>query len=528
MNEPEFNISLGGGLYMDSNGNVHRGAFPTAPTYPLPGGGPLPITRESFEKALTGTTKVLQGIVKVLPDPWDPKKDPDGTAWSAQDSVKRLFDLGVSSNFINLLGTFGGVAAKFAKVIPIVGAVVVILEEFFKLFSPSGPSPLELMIKAQFAAVHTHIRALEMQGKLTFIGGKRVDISTAMTSLNEYLEEITKFQPSLAELQRARASILEAKDDTAKAVESLLQYGTWLLSYNQDSFQKVWPWIGGWLHLMPAGSPPPLPQPAPALPAYENRFEHGMMVPAVAHAVQSYLILIKALAPEYRSTGAYDVELRKFAVFLENLTNTMRAETLARTIYSESALSQRFMLDLWPEDVIDLGVLPPVIAPTCAKFPVGALDLCTHTDAYFLQQFQAAVAAGADPYYGPAATGGMNIRWIPPAKLEKILPPPPSPLPETVPTPRPEIRYRITNPAECAAAANAQSEVDYANLLLSSGYLESSADDDADAPPGDGAGSQRDREGRRHPASESADGDRRDGEERGHRLYRGDRIQRPP
>ena len=45
MSEPEFNVSLGGGLYMDSNGDVRRGALPTVPTYPLPGGGPLPITK---------------------------------------------------------------------------------------------------------------------------------------------------------------------------------------------------------------------------------------------------------------------------------------------------------------------------------------------------------------------------------------------------------------------------------------------------------------------------------------------------
>lgn len=77
MSESEFNISLGGGLYMDSNGNVQRGAFPAASTYTLPGGGILLITQEAFEKALTGTTKALQGIVKVLPDPNDP------------DSIKR-------------------------------------------------------------------------------------------------------------------------------------------------------------------------------------------------------------------------------------------------------------------------------------------------------------------------------------------------------------------------------------------------------------------------------------------------------
>lgn len=452
---PEFNISLGGGLYMDSNGDVRRGALPTAATYPLPGGGPLPITKEAFEKAVTGTTKALQGTVKVLSDLGDPKSD----------SYKLLTGQGVSSNFLNLLGTFGGVAARFAKVIPIVGAVVVVLEEFIKLFSSSGPSPLELMIKAQFAEVHTHLRALEMQGKLNFIGGQRIVISNAMTQLSEHVEEATKFQPSLSELQRTRANILQVKENVAQAVETLLQYDTWLLSYNPGSFAQVWSWVGDLLHLMPAGSPP---QSAPALPAYENRFEHGMMVPAVIHAVQSYLMLIKTLAPEYRSTGAYDTELRKFATLLENLTQTMRAETLARTIYPVGSGFLGRFVDPEPWEVIDFGGgIPPFLSPIYARFPVGALDLCAHTDSFFVQQRHKAIAAGVDPYLGPAVIGNMNMRWIPPAKLERYE----SIIPHGASGYTTETRYRITNLQECAAAANAQSEVDYATLLVSSGYL---------------------------------------------------------
>ncbi len=452
---PEFNISLGGGLYMDSNGDVHRGAFPAVPIYPLPGGGGLPITQEAFEKAITGTTKGLQSTAKVLSDLNDPKSD----------AYKLLVEFGASSNFLNLLGTVGGVAAKLAKVIPIVGAVVVVLEEFIKLFASNGPSPLELMIKAQFAEVHTHIRALEMQGRLDLIVAQRVVISAAMTDLSKYVEAATTYQPNLVELQRLRADILQDKRDVVRSVETLLQHETWLLSYNPDSFKLVWPWVSGVLYLMPAGSPTPPPLSAPALPAYENRFEHGMMVPTVIHAVQSYLLLIKTIVPEYRSTGAYDAELRKFTIFLEGLTDAMRAETLARTIYPVGpvpAFTDRFQVVLRPWEVVDFGSFATV-SPNCSRFPVGALDLCIHTDAFFEQQRQAASAAGfALPWVGPAIKGNMNTRWVPPAKLEPFA---------TTVLGVPETQYRITNPEECAAAANAQSEVDYAHLLLSSGYL---------------------------------------------------------
>lgn len=461
MSEADFNISLGGGLYMDSKGDVYRGVTPTLPSYPLPGGGPLPITKEAFQKAVTGTTDAFKGTVKVLSDLGDPKSDINAV----------LTGLGISSQLLNLLGKFGEVAAKFAKVIPIVGAVVVVAEEFIKLFATAGPSPLELMIKAQFAQVHTHLDALEMQGKLDTIDARRVVISNAMTQLNGYVYESTKFQPSLAEIQRLHAEISMVRKDVATAVEFLLMDTRWLFSYKAGSFETTAPWLGGLLHVMPAGSPQPPPVPVPAVPAYQNRFEHGMMVPVVLHAVQSYLLLIKTIAPEYRSTGARAGELRKFATQLEKLSTNMRAQTLARTIYPVRSGWLGRRVDPWPDEVIDLKVFPAVLAQNYAGFPTGAVDLSTHSDAYFAQQRQAAIAAGADALYGPVSIGTLHFRWMPPAELERVLPPPPASLPETTPPLSLGTEYHITNLEECAAAANAQSEVDYAKLLVSSGYL---------------------------------------------------------
>lgn len=467
MSEPVFNISLGGGLYMDSNGDVRSGPSPAAATYPIPGGGLLPITKEAFEEAITGTAKALQGVVKVLPDPWDQKKDPDGEDWMDQESVKRLLNLGVPEGTIDLLANIGGVAATFAKVIPIVGAVVVVLEQFFKFFSATGPSQMELLMEAHFLRVHSHLKADEMQSKLNVITRSRSIISTAMTELSQYLHEVNKLNPSLAELQRARASIHNVRINARTEVETLLTHGTWLFVYLPDSFKWA-TWLGDLLHVMPAGSPPPPPKPAESAQAYNNRFEHGMMVPTVTHALQSYLMLIKALIPEYRSTGAYGDELRRFTVLLEELTKTMRDRTLARTIYpigQHRPFVHTFQTDLPAYDVIDPGVLfsspqSPHVAPTCSSFPVGAIDLCTFTDAFYQQQHYAAINAGtADPMYGPPVISTMNVRWIPPAILEPTQ------------SHAPQVFYRITNPDECAAAANAQSEVDYGKLLLSSGYL---------------------------------------------------------
>ncbi len=57
----------------------------------------------------------------------------------------------------------------------------------------------------------------------------------------------------------------------------------------------------------------------------------------------------------------------------------------------------------------------------------------------------------------------LNVRWTPPAILERYEDQ------DSIEAPR--TRYRITNPEECAAAANAQAKADHADLLYSSGYL---------------------------------------------------------
>ena len=72
--------------------------------------------------------------------------------------------------------------------------------------------------------------------------------------------------------------------------------------------------------------------------------------------------------------------------------------------------------------------------------PVGAIDLRYHDDTYFndfISQLGRNEALGRT---GPTKFGSMDLRWIPPAVLE---------LSDFG-------NYKITNPDECADAANAQ------------------------------------------------------------------------
>src|SRR5256885_986182 len=126
----------------------------------------------------------------------------------------------------------------------------------------------------------------------------------------------------------------------------------------------------------------------------------------------------------------------------------------------------------WPRvelrgaEVVDLfGKTPDAllaISPKCNRWPVGAMDLRHHNDAFFrpfLQELLKADLAGS-----PHATkcGQMDFRWIPKARLAR----------GHFDDAGQVWTYRITNPDECAVAANAQSAEDYAAMVAASGYLE--------------------------------------------------------
>jgi hypothetical protein len=160
-----------------------------------------------------------------------------------------------------------------------------------------------------------------------------------------------------------------------------------------------------------------------------------------------------------------------FAAALEVLAENMRAEGLARTVYItadfQHGAAGGIPWGIGPEEVIDLSALgfPPFLKPGSTRFSVGAVDLRVYNNAYFTPGFSAgSIQLPGDQY---AKQGLLNVRWIPPAKLESYQ--------ETIASGQTgyatHTRYRITNPEECANAANAQAELDYADLLYSSGYL---------------------------------------------------------
>jgi hypothetical protein len=460
MGQAEFSVHLGGGLYMDSNGVLSHGPEPGKPVYPTPGGG-LPVNLETLEK-------VFQGMAKALPNKDDPK--------SREKFDKILHGIGMTDqdkeNLIGLLQAVGGVASVIGSVVPIVGAALAILTLLLGLFK-EGPSALELLITRRFDELERKIKFLEIQGMQRDLRTQRSVISAALAALANYVVELKNTSPDEATLLLRQHEMRGQVEKAGVAVRNLLDVSMWLASFEEKEHKWVWPWIAHRLFTFPKAAPPQRALfPAQNAPV----FDHRLMVPLAIFGVTAYLTVLRASAPEFRSTRENREDLWEFADALERLAENMRREGLARTLYTaadfQGGPGGGIPWGLAAEEVIDLSIFgqPPYLAPGNTRFAVGALDLRSHDDVYFTPGFTASSIQHPGPQF--ARQGLLNVRWMPPAKLERYEQPvltlgwePPNQPPRT------QRRYRITNPEECAQAANAQAEQDYADLLYSSGYL---------------------------------------------------------
>jgi hypothetical protein len=460
MTQAQFSVHLGGGLYMDSNGALSHGPEPGKPVYSIPGGG-LPVNLATLEKA-------FDGLAKALPNKDDPK--------SREKFDKILDAIGMlaehKETLINTLQAVGAVASVIGSVVPVVGAALAILTWLLGVFK-DGPSALELLVARRFDDLARQLKALETQIQQRDLRGQRSVITGGLAAFANFVLEMKNTPPDPAVLLLRQQDMRRKLDEVGTAVRNLLDSSTWLATFSQSEHEWVWHWIANQLFTFPRTG---APQRAFFPEQGANRFEHGLMVPLALFASTSYLTILRALAPEYRSTGEHREDLVDFAKALEVLAENMRREGLARTLYTaadfQGGAGGGIPFGLSPDEVVDLSAVgvPPFIAPGSRRWAVGALDLCVHNNAYFTPGFSASPIQHPGNQY--AKQGLLNVRWIPPAVLEayqESIPPLGFELPNRPPPAR--TRYRIINPEECAKAANAQAELDYTDLLYSSGYL---------------------------------------------------------
>jgi|GEM_PF-1613258 len=435
MNERAFAVHLGGGLYLDSNGDLHQGEPPGTPVYEAP--FKLPIDPKKARDAIEGVQKALKDIN------------------TKPEVLQKFAEFGFDTKILDVLSGIG----KIAGVIAPVFAVAAVAYDILKLFGlfKEGPSALELLVKQRFDELEDNVETIKVLIQTKDLRDGRLRVEEFLGGVKDHANQLRHADPSPVELEADRARMFDLHDEKVAGVSLLLDKATWIGNFDREEHTRVWPLIQHVVHTMPDGAGrPPVHVPYPADDSLH--FDHRLMVPMASYAATSYLACIRGIVPEHRSGGDFRERLRGYAVKLDELAHELLRHGLGRTYYTAQHFAYPVMLA--PHEVEWSGVLPgigsPRISRKCGRWPVGAFDLRFHGDLFFAGFLDGLFRAEFLGYDHPTRHGGMEFRWIPPARLE----------------PAAFGNFQIANPEECAAAANARSEQDYADLLSMSGYTE--------------------------------------------------------
>jgi hypothetical protein len=456
--DPVFSLNLGNGVYMDSNGALHNGPVPNVPTYQAP--FTLPVDPKKIKDALTSVKDALSDISKkgFLHD-----------KWGKVDEIDKILDI---------LAGIGKLAGYVAPVAAALGVLVDALKLFGVL--KDEESGLEKKFDEFKLYMTTHVTALAKLMQSQYLETARSEIDALSKVVNAYAENLRDgaWDPTPEQLAFQHSTLITAHNEKLDGFGRGLAVGSWVADFARSDHTLIWPMLGLLLNVVPgvaknasADTPGTMPI---AMPADGPNFDHRLMFPFASFAIGTYLACIRGISPEYRTTGEFRTELMGFAADLETLATTIRGSVLARTIYTADQFQQIFYdydnsLRIPFKLTGDSGLVPVPdvpnirLKPGVSHWPVGAMDLRYHDDAYFSGFLAALAASDAQAWASgttstaPTKLGTMDIRWMPPARFM------PGPFPHS---------YQIANREECAAAANAQSETDYADLLAMSGYPE--------------------------------------------------------
>src|SRR6266699_1833291 len=131
MNELAFVLHLGGGLYMDSNGDLHQGPPPNVPIYQAP--FQLPVDPNKVKEAFSAVKAALKDVNK----------------YSSNEFILNRW--GKVTELLTILDILDAVGKVAAVIAPLAG-VLSFAVDAAKMFGliKEGPSSLELLMVARF------------------------------------------------------------------------------------------------------------------------------------------------------------------------------------------------------------------------------------------------------------------------------------------------------------------------------------------------------------------------------------------
>lgn len=420
----EFEVQLGKGWYMDSTGRLHRAPAPNVAIYKV--GDTFP----GFD--LAKVSDALDKFASAMPDSKN------------ADSIKKFRDAGMPEGTIKLLAALGTVASA-ASVVGAVYAAFIAFAYMAGAFK-EGPSAAEIAIEQAAAELRSFSRSVAEQLRSQFVVDLKANITVSLNAAKAFADEMQVYKPDPARLELRMQELRDIERIAATAALKATDWMSWLQEFDWNDYS--WTWLLNVYAHPEASSGPVL---AELVPQGSRRFDHRLAMPFGVYATQSYLTVIKGIASEYRTTGQFRDNLRSLAVQTSAMAAAMRAQGLARTLHTgrdfvfgarsgSGAISPRF------------DVATNVIF---VDYTVGAIDLCQYTDAYLSRiPITYEEVEAARKCIAPIQRGHMKMAWQPKMHDE---------LAADLPTGTPD---------QEAEKANAISERLYAELLVSSGYLQ--------------------------------------------------------
>ncbi|MCI0574858.1 MAG: hypothetical protein L0332_31335 [Chloroflexi bacterium] len=447
MTDLAFALHLGNGVYLDSDGNIHHGPAPATVIYEAE--FKLPIDPKKAAAALKSVSDTLNGVdksQKVTNDIIEIYGFVFGTAATFDVSADAL---------LGLLSKIGKVAGAVAPVL-LVASFAIDIARVFNLFGGDELTKFDKLVLKRFDAIDAQFDAIAEEIKGINMTKGRVAADLLVAAAIGYVDKLKNSTLTPSQLAAESIKFNTSVSANIAPLLALLDLQSWMTLFDPNKHSQIWGLMQHHLFFLPSGSGGS-PVQARLSAEKSTQFDHRLMVPLASYATEAFLVGVRAGAPEYRSTGYLRHELKLFADAIARLAQAMRAEVLALTIYAP----KDFDVLLDPAEVIhDFFSLEPItMSPLCSRFPVGALDLRYHDNLFFEAFFTQLFKAEVYGWESSTRKACMDFRWLPPANL-------------TVSHDHNSKfdGYRITNLAECAAAANAQSELDYAELLSVSGY----------------------------------------------------------
>ena len=445
MDVTSYALRLAPGVYMDQDGNVIQTVPPATPTMDVPFKLPFdPSQLRDVAKTVSEGVKDAtknRGFLLAL-RVWGDIADP------------------AQSNVIGFLKGLANIASALSVVGSALGAAFAVAKMFG--FLKDSPSAVEQLVDARFKQLDARfpaIAAIMQQQHLDVARSNLAELTSNARDLAKQTNQLTIDQ--YLDKQGALEGTLSTLN---AAIRNIFLPGTWdnLLP---DSNHRTWDTLAGRLFLFPSVDPSVVPpQPEQVQSSWRNTafFDHRLMVPLAASTVHQFITALRVISPEYRSNGDSRSDLRDMAMGLENLARGMRDNSLARTVYTAGHFGGVASTEV---DGPAFGQASAMrVSKRCTQWTVGAMDVLYHDDAFF-EPFTSQLSYLLSNLQTPTETkfGCLDFAWTPPAKLAK------NPPDENI---QGDTGYVITNPQECADAANAQAEKDHAYLLCLSGYTQ--------------------------------------------------------